>query len=645
MELYCEMIYLMARSQSSFFRRIKTPVKGHSCKHLQCFDFDNFVDINSRRPSWRCPHCNQCICYVDIRVDQNMVLKEVGENVVDVIISADGSWKAVMDSDDNTEQPRDKTMNSQQDVSVQQNASNVSIVTPDIFDLTEGDDEMNVVHTSETQDRKPILDNLQNQPSIRNVTIPVGMNSTSELNQYAVHIEDDFWTGMFLSTCGSVSSGPRSDAQMVGGVSGSAPTNFMLSPVLTDAVSPALNREPEPSRESALVATSMLQSQTSASSNLSLQQSQIGNSIASNEYGRIPSMPRHVNRTPPIAVQALPAQTPTPVPQQRSRNSFNTLISQGPSVASQTSAMPSVTDGFNTISASIERQRQYSRSHLNPLQASQMPSTSLQHQSTTQNWNHHQDRSFISSQAAQQIIGLQALYRASSSAPSTEHQNTRQQQPLNARLPHVMSHSPSQIRSSAQPSSHSPRNQIPQGGTQSGVVPTALHGSSQRLMASAQRAAQIGRQPPSVPVPLQTTRAPPSFPVNVSGFRASVGDQRGTTVGTTSQSATTAADVLAADLPGEQNWRPTGRMRGSLSGRAYSAALNQYIIQPTQPVQPARPPLNMTSPPPGIPSPLHVLRANNRNANASQVTNSPPTEPTTTNGGSSVLPEMSSGMC
>ncbi|KAK3011398.1 hypothetical protein RJ639_011044 [Escallonia herrerae] len=54
-------------------RRIKTPVKGHSCKHFQCFDFENFVEINTRRPSWRCPHCNQFLCFTDIRVDQNMV--------------------------------------------------------------------------------------------------------------------------------------------------------------------------------------------------------------------------------------------------------------------------------------------------------------------------------------------------------------------------------------------------------------------------------------------------------------------------------------------------------------------------------------------------------------------------------------------
>lgn len=82
------------------FKRIKTPVKGQLCKHrqvsdekgvyvflhrreivitcfriypLQCFDYDNYVDINSRRPSWKCPHCSQSVCFTDIRIDRIMV--------------------------------------------------------------------------------------------------------------------------------------------------------------------------------------------------------------------------------------------------------------------------------------------------------------------------------------------------------------------------------------------------------------------------------------------------------------------------------------------------------------------------------------------------------------------------------------------
>jgi E3 SUMO-protein ligase PIAS1 len=79
--------------------RIKTPVKGHTCKHFQCFDFDNFVEINCNRPCWCCPHCNEYVSYTDIRLDRNMVaiLKEVGESVAEVIVRhADGSLKEVL---------------------------------------------------------------------------------------------------------------------------------------------------------------------------------------------------------------------------------------------------------------------------------------------------------------------------------------------------------------------------------------------------------------------------------------------------------------------------------------------------------------------------------------------------------------------
>ncbi|XP_024992690.1 E4 SUMO-protein ligase PIAL2-like isoform X2 [Cynara cardunculus var. scolymus] len=74
--------------------RIKIPVKGRLCKHPQCFDYKNFMEINSRRPTWKCPVCSKPICNLDIRIDQDFVkiLNEVAEDVSDVIMSADGSW-------------------------------------------------------------------------------------------------------------------------------------------------------------------------------------------------------------------------------------------------------------------------------------------------------------------------------------------------------------------------------------------------------------------------------------------------------------------------------------------------------------------------------------------------------------------------
>ncbi|CAH1447872.1 unnamed protein product [Lactuca virosa] len=65
--------------------RIRTPVKGHLCKHPQCFDYKYFMEVNSRWPTWNCPICNIPLCYLDM-------LNEVAEDVSDVMVSADGSW-------------------------------------------------------------------------------------------------------------------------------------------------------------------------------------------------------------------------------------------------------------------------------------------------------------------------------------------------------------------------------------------------------------------------------------------------------------------------------------------------------------------------------------------------------------------------
>ncbi|KAF3585897.1 hypothetical protein F2Q69_00026123 [Brassica cretica] len=72
-------------------KRIILPVKGHGCKHLQCFDYRNYIKLNTRIPSWCCPLCYQYI------------LEEVGSNVTDVAISPDGSWKVVTENDENVE--------------------------------------------------------------------------------------------------------------------------------------------------------------------------------------------------------------------------------------------------------------------------------------------------------------------------------------------------------------------------------------------------------------------------------------------------------------------------------------------------------------------------------------------------------------
>lgn len=89
------------------------------------------------------------------------------------------------------------------------------------------------------------------------------------------------------------------------------------------------------------------------------------------------------------------------------------------------------------------------------------------------------------------------------------------------------------------------------------------------------------------------------------------------------------------NLPSEQNWRPTGRMRGSLSGQA-AAAYGDLIIQPTQPAPAAAPKPPATSSLPSVPPPLQALRANSRNFYVPQTQNN--TQPASVNGNSGTLP-------
>ncbi|KAF5460619.1 hypothetical protein F2P56_020476 [Juglans regia] len=482
------------------YTRIKTPVKGRSCRHLQCFDFDNFVDINSRRPSWRCPHCNQHVCYEEIHIDQNMVkvLREVGENVDEVIISADGSWKAVLESDGTVDEAVVKTPNSQKERTGWQESASVSNSLPNVLELTEDNNEMGAVNSSETEDQKPLQASL---PVATHLNLPPELNRINEANQsVAAEVENDFWPEIYLSSK-PMNSSARSNAQRVGSIFEPITANLMQSPVLTDAFSPAINQESD-------FTTSIMQSQCSPN-NLQLQQSQYVNSLANNEHVRLPAIPRHVNRTP-IAVQALPAQPQAPNPQRRQNH-------------------------FSPIYSTMESQHHF-WGHVSPLQVPDI-SSSLQ-------------------------------------------------QALNQRKLQSVGQSSSAIRSS----SHHPHTLIQQGGAQVGTSHAAGI-SSQRQWLTYQASFQQGREAPSVPVLSQTSRTGNSLPVTANGNRGGIWEQRENT-GTMSHPRA----VSLVDSTSEKNQWPRGRMRGSLSGPAYSA-YSQFIIQPTtQAAQTARPPTNPTPP-------------------------------------------------
>ncbi|KAI6177314.1 hypothetical protein M3Y97_00893200 [Aphelenchoides bicaudatus] len=77
--------------------RINVPARSIKCKHVRCFDLENFITINQKRPVWKCPTCNQEAPFSSIMIDQyfTKVIEAVKDNkkITEIELFKDGSWK------------------------------------------------------------------------------------------------------------------------------------------------------------------------------------------------------------------------------------------------------------------------------------------------------------------------------------------------------------------------------------------------------------------------------------------------------------------------------------------------------------------------------------------------------------------------
>lgn len=278
-----------------------------------------------------------------------------------MIISADGSWKAVLETIDSVDKSHVRTLNSQQEEPDLQESTSFSNASAIVLDLTEGDDEMNAFVASETEDRKPFQTNIQGDLIAAKQPMAPELNNATEVNQNTV-CRDELSSEILLPICGA-----RADAQCIGGTTQPSPANFILSPVSTDATSSAFNRGTEDIRGNNHLIGSAPHDQLAIPDNLLSPQGQFGHSIVTNEYGRFPTIPRHISRTP-VAVQALPAQVQISNPHHRSRTSLNSMVP----------------NGLGTVGSDLERQQQFSRSKFSPVQISDTSASLLQHHSMSQ---------------------------------------------------------------------------------------------------------------------------------------------------------------------------------------------------------------------------------------------------------------------
>lgn len=276
-----------------------------------------------------------------------------------MIVLADGSWKAVLEKDHDVDKMQNKAPNCEKE----QTEPRESTCSSGTVDLTKDDDQLETMDTSEVADRKPSQASVHNQFVTSNST-SLGMNSTGVNQNVATHLEDEIWSGLYVLR-------GRSDTPAVG-------TSEL--PVLPDTVSPVFNQE-SASHDNNPVVNSAMHNQFSAPNNLQMQMNHM-NMV--NEYGRSSSVPRTINRTP-IAVQALPVQSQTLVPQQNAiTNSNNPLGSNSSATPHISLSYPASVDTTNAILSDTERQQHFSRAPLKSPPISGVNSPAFQHHTPTQ---------------------------------------------------------------------------------------------------------------------------------------------------------------------------------------------------------------------------------------------------------------------
>ncbi|CDS41737.1 e3 SUMO protein ligase PIAS2 [Echinococcus multilocularis] len=75
--------------------RIKLPVRGQRCQHIQCYDADTYLLINERKPAWKCPVCDSPAPFHELFVDgllMDILATRESQDVEEIVFNENGSW-------------------------------------------------------------------------------------------------------------------------------------------------------------------------------------------------------------------------------------------------------------------------------------------------------------------------------------------------------------------------------------------------------------------------------------------------------------------------------------------------------------------------------------------------------------------------
>jgi len=77
--------------------RMKIPCRASTCDHLQCFDASLYLQMNEKKPKWKCPVCNKAALNETLLIDgffmELIVSPRLPDDEHEILLYNDGSWE------------------------------------------------------------------------------------------------------------------------------------------------------------------------------------------------------------------------------------------------------------------------------------------------------------------------------------------------------------------------------------------------------------------------------------------------------------------------------------------------------------------------------------------------------------------------
>ncbi|KAH7276482.1 hypothetical protein KP509_39G008900 [Ceratopteris richardii] len=109
LEVISECVFVNLRCPMSG-SRMRIAGRFKPCIHMGCFDLHTFVELNQRTRKWQCPICLTNYSLEELIIDPFLTgvlkaMKNYGEDVVEVEMKPDGSWRPKLEGDARLKEP------------------------------------------------------------------------------------------------------------------------------------------------------------------------------------------------------------------------------------------------------------------------------------------------------------------------------------------------------------------------------------------------------------------------------------------------------------------------------------------------------------------------------------------------------------